>query len=223
MLITVPLVGAGCTAPLSTLDPGGPAAEQIAMLWWVLLAGAALICALIAGLLLVAWRKRAAASRIHWRRWIIGGGILFPAVVLIGLTVAALIVGERLLPKPDPRGVITVSATGEQYGWIFVQPGPEGRPVTSVHALHIPAGQPVDVRITSLDVIHSFWVPALAGKMDAIPGRINTLRIEAARPGRYQGQCAEFCGIGHAGHRFVVVAHPASRYRTVLASLDAAP
>ena len=86
--------------------------------------------------------------------------------------------------------------------------------------LHIPAGRPVDVTITSSDVIHSFWVPRLAGKIDAIPGRANTLRIEADRPGRYGGTCAEFCGTGHTGMSFDVIAHPPATYEKTMAAME---
>jgi heme/copper-type cytochrome/quinol oxidase subunit 2 len=76
--------------------------------------------------------------------------------------------------------------------------------------LHIPAGRPADLVITSTDVIHSFWIPRLAGKMDAIPGHTNRLRIVADAPGTYRGECAEYCGVGHKNHGFTVVAHDAA-------------
>jgi len=80
---------------------------------------------------------------------------------------------------------------------------------------------PVDLVITSGDVIHSFWIPRLAGKMDAIPGRVNVLRVQADTPGPYAGECAEFCGTGHAGMRFEVVVHPAADFAAVLAATGA--
>ena len=85
----------------------------------------------------------------------------------------------------------------------------------------LPAGMPVDLVITSGDVIHSFWIPRLAGKMDAIPGRVNVLRVQADTPGPYAGECAEFCGTGHAGMRFEVVVHPAADFAAVLAATGA--
>ncbi|TCD06668.1 cytochrome c oxidase subunit II [Erythrobacteraceae bacterium CFH 75059] len=214
----------GCAAPLSTLEPGGPSARAIAVLWWVMLAGAAAITALVAVLLALAWRRRHAASTVNAARWIVGGGLLFPLGVLGVLTAAALIVGERLLPHPAPE-VVTVEARAHQFWWRFTHPDlGAGRAVTATE-LHIPAGRDVDVRITSADVIHSFWVPQLAGKLDAVPGFENVLRIRAAAPGRYQGRCAEFCGVGHAANVFTVVAHPPEEYAATLARLrsEAAP
>lgn len=137
------------------------------------------------------------------RRWTFGLGVWFSLGVLTLTLAAALWVGERILPQ---GAALEVRAHARQWSWTFTQPGPDG-PIETEGLLHIPAGQPVDVLITSADVIHSFWVPQLGGKMDAIPGRQNRLRLEAARPGTYEGLCAEFCGLEHATMRFEVIAH----------------
>ena len=86
----------------------------------------------------------------------------------------------------------------------------------------LPAGTPVDIVVTSRDVIHAFWIPRLAGKIDVIPGRVNVLRIQADAPGRYEGRCAEFCGVGHAGMQFEVVVHPAADFAAALAQAGSA-
>jgi cytochrome c oxidase subunit 2 len=90
------------------------------------------------------------------------------------------------------------------WSWHFTQPGEGGAMVATVGTLYVPAGRPVDVIVTTEDVIHSFWVPRLGGKLDTIPGRITILRLQADEPGEYRGQCAEFCGVGHAHMQFVV-------------------
>ncbi|WP_410217364.1 cytochrome c oxidase subunit II, partial [Paracoccus sp. (in: a-proteobacteria)] len=118
---------------------------------------------------------------------------------------SALWVGERMLARDD--STVTVQATASQWTWHFVQPGPDGEPVRTQGILYVPAGQAFDVAITSTDVIHSFWVPQLGGKMDAIPGHPNLHRLMADRPGTYEGLCAEFCGNGHPFMRFEVVAY----------------
>jgi cytochrome c oxidase subunit 2 len=87
--------------------------------------------------------------------------------------------------------------------------------------MHLPAGLPVDIVVTSVDVIHAFWVPRLAGKIDAVPGHVNRLRIQADQPGRYEGLCNEFCGRGHTGMRFVVVVHRAEDFAAALAQAAA--
>lgn len=198
-----------CGGPLSTLAPGGPAAAAIADLWWFMLAGAVAIFAGTMALFLMAFRAQARGPA-STRLWIMGLGIAFPTTVLVSLLVYGLLVGERLQASAAPD-VVEVEAMGRQWEWGFRQVQGDRRGAETVGVLHIPAGRPVDVLVRSEDVIHSFWVPMLAGKMDAIPGKTNRLRLLASRPGRYAGACAEFCGIGHTGNRFFVVAHdPAS-------------
>ncbi|MCO6050229.1 cytochrome c oxidase subunit II [Mesorhizobium sp. RP14(2022)] len=203
--IGVPL--AGCAGPFSTLEPNGPAAERVATLWWVMLGGSALISTLVAVLIVVAFVKRDSETRVSPKLWIGGFGLGFTSAVLMALLAYALVLGESTLPTPRD-GTVAVAAEGRQWDWRFRQPGVSGE-IATEGVLNIPVGVPVDVHITTQDVIHSFWVPQLAGKMDAIPGKTNVLRIEASLPGTYEGRCAEFCGIGHAGNVFRVVAHDA--------------
>ena len=196
---------AGCAGPLSTLDPAGPAAGTIATIWWVMLAGATVLMALVLGLFAYAFRGSDAAwAQAGHTRFILWGGLVMPMTVLTALMIYALIAGERLLAHPAPD-VWRVEARGERWQWRFSYPA---RPelAETIDLATIPAGRPVDVEIVSQDVIHSFWVPRLAGKLDAIPGHRNTLRIEADRPGRFSGVCAEYCGIGHAGMTFTIEA-----------------
>lgn len=191
------------------MHPAGPAAAAIATLWWVMLIGAAAIFLLVVVLLFLAFRRgegpsgREAESRRE-RVWILGLGLGFSLTVLAALTAYGLVVGERLLPRPGPA-LVTVRAEGAQWVWRFSYADAPDRTTESI--LHIPAGRPVDVEITSADVIHSFWAPRLAGKLDAIPGHVNVLRIQADMPGDYAGVSAEFNGRGYTGHRFTVRAH----------------
>lgn len=201
----VPLGVAGCHGPLSALSPQGPAAAQIALLWWAMLGGAALITVMV--LVLVALGFRAPRRSPGERFWLHGLGVGFTLAVLAVVVAAGIVVGERQNPGHEAPA-LRVEAIGRQWEWRFRQPGPGGAVVETVGRLHIPAGQPVDVVIRSEDVIHSFWVPRLAGKMDAIPGRDTLLRIRADRPGLYHGTSAEFSGPGYAGMRFEVLAYP---------------
>lgn len=200
---------AACEGPLSTLSPQGSAAADIATLWWAMLAGAALITCLVLALV---WRAfvRAPGKAPGEAFWIKGMGLGFSFAVLFAVVGAGIWTGERLLPRPGTEAM-RVEAIARQWAWRFRQPGPDGIMVETEGRLHIPAGQPVDVVIRSQDVIHSFWVPQLAGKMDALPGRDTLLRIEAFRPGLYRGRSAEFSGTGYAGMVFEVLAYdPAS-------------
>lgn len=208
---------AGCAGPLSTLDPGGPAAAAIATLWWVMLAGAAVLFALVIALLAIALLRPEWGRSVSPRRWIVLGGLALPAVVLPPLVAYGLVAGERLLPLPGQEPM-RIDVIAEQWRWSFRYPGHDG---VTTGELHLPAGQPVDLAVTSLDVIHSFWIPRLAGKIDAVPGHVNALRIQADVAGRYHGICAEFCGDGHAGMRFEAVAHPAEDFDAALAAFGA--
>lgn len=201
---------AGCAGPLSAIDPAGPHAADVATLWWVMLGGAMALATLVFVLLAAAFVRRSrddAAPRPAL--WIGGLGLAMPGVVLALLLGYALILGGRTLPNPAPD-TVTIRVEARRYAWAFRHPG--GRETQGV--LHIPAGRPVDLSITATDVIHSFWVPRLAGKMDAIPGHTNVLRIVAPRPGEFRGECAEYCGTGHKDHGFTVVAHDAAGWAT---------
>lgn len=198
---------------MSTLDPAGPAATAIAGLWWLMLWGAIVIFLLVMTLLWLALRKPALGQRAATRHWLLYGGLVMPVAVLILLLIHALHAGERLLAKPGVPVALQIHAQASAWQWRFRYPD-AGNGWSDV--LHIPAGQPVDIVVTSTDLVHSFWVPRLAGKMDAIPGHENRLRIQADRPGLYQGLNAEFNGAGHAHMRFHVVAHTADTYDAAL-------
>lgn len=172
-----------------------------------MLAGSAAIFALVMLLLLIAYRRAPAthqSERRQERFWIYGLGLAFPLATLAALLIYGLVLGETLLPKGG-ENVVTVRAQARQWSWSFGYADASG--LTTQDVLHIPAGRPVDVEITTVDVIHSFWVPRLAGKLDAIPGQVNVLRIEAAEPGEYPGVGAEFSGAGYSGDVFTVIAH----------------
>jgi len=210
---------AGCAGPLSTLDPSGPAASVIARLWWVMLAGSGALFLLVMGLFAAAYLRPGWGASVSPYRWIVLGGLGLSAVVLVPLVAYGLAAGERLLPLPGSTAV-RIEVRAERWGWTFGYPDQGGKRTAGV--LHLPAGTPVDIVVTSRDVIHSFWIPRLAGKIDAIPGRVNVLRIQADAPGRYEGQCAEMCGIGHSGMRFEVVAHPATEFAAAVAQAEPA-
>jgi len=175
-----------------------------------MLAGSVLILVFVMALVAFAFRRGDSASE---RTFIHGLGLAFPLVTLSALLAYGLWMGERFVPREGP-GVVTVQAQARQWAWSFGYADAPDRITENV--LHIPAGQPVNVQITSLDVVHSFWVPRLAGKLDAVPGHVNTLQIEAWEPGEYAGVGAEFNGIGYTDHGFTVVAHDADGWASFL-------
>ncbi len=210
ILATLP----ACTGPLSTLDPSGPAGASIATLWWVMLAGSVILFLLVMTLFVLVIRRPGWGSSVSPERWLILGGLVLPAVVLLPLIAYAMIAGERLLPLPG-QAPARIEAIGRQWTWTFRYPDHGATETRGV--LHMPAGAPVDILVSSRDVIHAFWIPRLAGKIDAVPGHVNRLRIQADRPGRYAGQCSEFCGLDHAGMRFDVVVHRPEEFSAALA------
>jgi cytochrome c oxidase subunit II len=202
---------AGCSGPLSTLDPAGPSAGAIANLFYVMFAGSVILFVLTIGLLLATLLKPGFGRSLSPHRWIVWGGLAMPVVVLTALVIFALAMGERLIASPLVNTPERVEARASQWVWTFSYPDREGAADT-IAVLHIPAGEPVDIVITAEDVIHSFWVPRLGGKLDAIPGHENVLRLLADQPGTYGGVCAEFCGVGHANMDFIVQAHEPEDY-----------
>ncbi len=206
-------LSAGCRAPLSALDPEGPAARSIATLWWSMFVGAAVLFALVMGLLWWAYRKPGFGTQSSQRTWVFHAGVIMPGIILTALAGFALVLGERLVARGHDE-IVQVDAIATRWAWHFRYPQIDSARSSTV--LHIPAGRPVEVRVVSEDVIHSFWVPRLAGKIDAIPGHENRVQLLAERAGHYEGVCAEFCGLGHAGMRFRVVAHDVREYEAVV-------
>ncbi|MBA3576804.1 MAG: cytochrome c oxidase subunit II [Sphingomonas sp.] len=216
--------------PPPLFDPAGPYAWSVTTLSWVLLAMSAGVLLVVLAALYVALsgnerlRSKLGGTTIIWI-----GGIAFPVVVLTLLLIWGLTL-TRDLSQPAPDGAMRVRVTGEMWWWRVAYLDSNGEPlIQDANELHIPAGKPVVLELESADVIHSFWVPRLSGKLDMIPGRRNALVIQADRPGVYGGQCAEFCGGPHALMGFTVVAHPQQRFdalmqqRLTRASAAAAP
>lgn len=178
-----------------------------------MLSGATAIFLLVIGLLALALLRPGIGASVPPKRWLVWGGLAFPGTVLSALLIFALATGERLLPHPG-SGAYVVEAVPRQWAWTFRYP--DGRETQDV--LHLPAGRPIDVRVVGTDVIHSFWVPRLGGKIDAIPGHVNTIRLEADRPGTFGGVCSEFCGVGHSDMTFTAIAHEAAGFEAALAA-----
>jgi cytochrome c oxidase subunit II len=197
----------GCAGQPAVLDPRGPAAARITDLWWLLFwLGAAVFAVVMAALAVALFRRRRAdtppdAGGRLVSALIGGGGIAMPIVVLAVALVATVLAGRALAAQSEPALIVEV--TGHQYWWEIHYPE---QGFTTANELHIPAGQVVEVRLRSADVIHSFWVPQLHGKIDMVPGHANTIRIQADAPGEFLGQCAEFCGQQHTLMKFLVIA-----------------
>ncbi|HEX5683816.1 MAG TPA: c-type cytochrome [Ideonella sp.] len=200
-----------------------PASQQAGLLaevGWVLVAGAALIFLLTMGLLALALRRRKREIPTAW--WTVGAGIAFPSVVL-GALLAYAVLRTAALERPPIGAPVVIGLTGHLWWWEIRYHDPaSGRWIIGANELHLPAGRPVQLGLQSADVIHSFWVPTLGGKMDLVPGRTNRLFITALAPGVHRGVCAEYCGTQHARMALHVVVETPEQFDRWLAAQSAA-
>jgi cytochrome c oxidase subunit 2 len=213
----------GCNELQSALAPRGDEARRVALLTWILFAGAAAILFAVGGALALA-----IAGPCRWRRALGGerairlGGIAFPMVTLtILLGYGVWLMRETI--ASDRPAALRVEITGEQWWWRVAYADQGGIRLSEANEIRIPVGREIDLVLRSADVIHSFWVPSLGGKLDMIPGRTNTLRLRADRPGIYRGQCAEYCGGPHALMALEVVALPEAEFAAWLRSAGPQP
>jgi cytochrome c oxidase subunit 2 len=214
--MSAPFLLAACSAlSPSTLNAQGPGAHTIAGLWWFMFAVSAAVIAFVGLLLLVGIRPRRAPSREDdtttppWvRTLIVGGGVVFPVIILSVLWVLTL-KDMAALSDPTARLQYTVDVIGHQWWWEVRYPD---QGIVTANDIHIPTDTTVHVVLTTDDVLHSFWVPQLTAKTDLIAGRVNRMTLEASKPGVYRGQCAEFCGLQHANMAFYVIAEPLTAF-----------
>jgi cytochrome c oxidase subunit 2 len=198
----------------STLEPAGTQAAHILRLFYAYFDVSALVFTLvIAAVGFAIGRKpkpgdekrepsrQATAGKRRAVWWATATTVL----TLVGLLIASVATGHSMSPAAD--GAMPVEVRAHKWWWEFRYPvaGPATR-FNTAYELHIPVGRPVELKLVATDVIHSFWVPSLSGKRDAIPGKNTRLLIQADRAGVFEGQCAEFCGAEHANMRFLVVA-----------------
>lgn len=204
----------------SVLHPAGADAAIIHQFTWVLFVGGTLIFIFVMALLTLAMRRQ--ARPIRPAIWIFGAGIAFPVVVLTALLAWSTWRSAQLAPQTS-HDALTISVTGKMWWWEVRYRDPAtNREIISANEIHIPVGESVYLGMTASDVIHSFWVPSLAGKRDMIPGRVTGLTLRADKPGVYRGQCAEYCGEQHARMAFHVIALPRPEFDAWLAR-QAAP
>jgi cytochrome c oxidase subunit 2 len=202
----------------SVLHPASPDAAIIAHLAWVLFGGGAVIFIAVMALMLLSLGRKGNEERpASARWWIAGAGIAFPVVVLSALLVWSTWRSADLSPQTS-RGAMSIGVTAKMWWWEVRYHDPaSGREVVSANEIRIPAGRPVYLGLSSQDVIHSLWVPALNGKMDTVPGRVTGLTLHADKPGIYRGQCAEYCGEQHARMALHVVAMAPAEFERWLA------
>lgn len=222
------------------LDPAGPSARSAAALWWGMFGWFTLVLLAVVSVWLWAVHRRGGAALSseetprgareeaqrgeaegtrRGMRWIVAGGVLLPLVTVTVVLLFGIPAGDRMLPQPDDAPVV-IEVTGHQWWWQVRYPGTtgDGSAIETANQLVIPAGQRVHLHLRTADVIHSFWVPRLAGKLDMVPGRTHVLALQADAPGSYRAQCAEFCGAQHAQMHLVIEALPEEAYAAWLAA-----
>lgn len=222
-LVGVALLLSGCAgdAPLDTLEPEGPASRTIQDLVGPVFGIAAVVFVLVeVGVLVIAWRFRrrhddddsVLPEQVHGNNRLEIGWTILPAVILAFVAVFTLVTIFELEKRDDDA--IAIGVEGQQWWWQFTYDvdGDGETDITTATEMVIPAGRQIDLSITSNDVIHSFWIPRLNGKRDAVPGRTHTLSLESDEPGYFFGQCTEFCGLSHAEMRMRVIALPPDEY-----------
>ena len=220
-LLPFALVLAGCGSKQDALQPESPQSHSIATIWWIMLAGSGVGLAVIVGLLVAAWFRRAAPGRDRpGTIVVIALGIVTPILVLVALFAYSDIFLIKGTSPPSASaataaGDMTVRVIGHQFWWEVRYPGTNA---VTANEIHIPVRTPVIVEVHSPDVIHSFWVPQLNRKIDVFPDQVNRVELYADKVGRYRGQCAEYCGLQHAHMSFYVFADPPATFRRWLAA-----
>lgn len=211
-LVAFALVTGGCiseNAPLDWLRPAGPIARDIGDLWTIVFWAAVGVFFLVEGAIVVAlvrFRHRkgddAMPKQTHGNTRLEVAWTIIPALLLAALAVPTLSGIWALAAERE--GALRIDVTAAQWWWKYEYPEQK---VVTANELHIPVGRPIRLYLHSADIIHSYWVPQLAGKQDAVPQRVNRLTIQADRPGEFQGTCVEYCGLSHANMRLRVYAH----------------
>jgi len=212
----------GCSGVQSALDPKGPAAGELARLIWFFTVLCTIIWVLVMGMvagILLRRRQRRLHDPLRVDQdeertisRVVISAVGATALVLVGLTLLSFF-ANRTLAGIGEDAVLTIRLTGHQWWWeVRYENAEPNRILTTANEIHIPAGEAVRLLLESDDVIHSFWVPSLHGKLDLVPGMVNTLTLRADRPGIYRGQCAEFCGAQHAHMATFVVAQPRAEF-----------
>ncbi|MDQ1396737.1 MAG: cytochrome c oxidase subunit [Acidimicrobiaceae bacterium] len=192
----------------SIVDPHGPEARRIADIWWLMFVLAAGVYVIVAGFIIFAVvrgrrSESGKPSRVSDNTFIWWGGIIVPVAILAVLAVETVsAVSAVRKPESSP---LRVEVVGKRWWWDVRYPD-DG--VVTANEIHVPTGRQIEIGLDSDNVIHSFWVPQLAGKLDLIPGQHNILRLTADTPGTYRGQCAEYCGLEHGRMVFLVIADP---------------
>jgi cytochrome c oxidase subunit 2 len=225
LLLVACLVLAGCGRQ-SIVSPRSPQTHSIQVLWWWMLGVGGVVFLGAVGMLVLGWIRRHEPGLPHFgtrelvpQTLVVVFGIAIPVVVLVALFgVADIYLVKQTAPPAQNSTAMTIDVIGHQWWWEVRYPSTDA---VTANEIHIPVNTRVNVVATTADVIHSFWVPQLARKIDEVPGRQNRILLEADRVGKYRGQCAEFCGLQHANMALYVIAQPMPAFKAWLSDMSA--
>jgi len=210
----------------SALSPAGPNAGSISRLWWLMFIVCSIVFFVVMIALLLSLRRRTAEpvseltptiepprEQERRRRNVVISAVTVTVVILFVFLIASYRTGRAISSnRPDKTG-LSIDLTGHQWWWeVRYSDVDPSNIFTTANEIHIPVGVPVVFTLHGGDVIHSFWVPNLAGKKDLIPGKVNVIWLQADKPGVYRGQCAEYCGLQHAKMALWVIAEPPEQF-----------
>jgi cytochrome c oxidase subunit 2 len=212
----------------SLFSPSSPQARAVASLWWWMVGAGGLVWLVVIAAMIYAVRAKrgergsdtlnhVSEGVHHGLERVVIGATFVTVLILAGFLVYDFGVGRLLAQHPDVA--LTLDVTGHQWWWevLYEDPNPNKQVVTA-NEIHVPVGVPIQIKLRSVDVIHSFWAPNLNGKRDLIPGYNSTLWFQADTTGIYRGQCAEFCGLQHAQMSFYIVAETPVQFAAWLAA-----
>ena len=224
---------AGCGGTQTPLNPAADQAARISREWWIFLVVLGGVWGLVMAALLAASFRRPLdtanepaiplpvplrSGREFWITVGVSGAVTMTVIILLVLLFGDFMV-NREASSPAPADAMTIQLVGHQWWWeARYENDDPSKIVTAANELHIPTGRAVKFELSSVDVIHSFWVPNLSGKKDLIPGHPTSTWFIATKPGTYRGLCAEFCGAQHAHMRLTITAEPPEKFDAWIAA-----
>ena len=215
-----------CGGIHNALNPTGPQAQNLSRLWWLFFIVCSVVFVIVMIALLLSLRNKTTEPQLatapvieppleqeRKRRNVIISAVTITVIILFVFLIASYSAGRSMTAELEHKNGLNIELTGHQWWWEVRYDDVDASNIfTTANEIHIPVGVPVTFSLKAADVIHSFWVPNLAGKKDLIPGKINTIWLQADKPGVYRGQCAEYCGLQHARMALWIVAEPQEQF-----------
>jgi cytochrome c oxidase subunit II len=224
LALSVVVCLSACGGIQNSINPAGPQSQNISRIWWLMFIVCSVVFVMVMIAVLLSLRRRTGGpdeapilepppEQERRRRNVVISAVSITIIVLFVFLIASFSAGRSMTADLANKNGLNIEVTGFQWWWeVRYQDVDASNIFTTANEIHIPVGVPVTLSLRANDVIHSFWVPNLAGKKDLIPGKLNTIWLQADKPGVYRGQCAEYCGLQHAHMAFWVVAESQEQF-----------